>query len=65
MTVGKNITWEKIKRGSNIIFLMILKADGNNFKLGKVEGDGIFGNQDLRKNRDGEEYQFVGNFIHP
>ena len=63
MAVGKNKTWKKGKRGSNIIFPIILKLLG---RILSGKGDNKFReeNQDFKK-WDGEEYQVAGNFIHP
>ena len=50
-------------KGSNIIFLIILRLLG---RISSGEEDGNFGkeNQDF-KNEVREEYQLIGNFIHP
>ena len=47
---GKNITWIKGK-GKQYHLLYDIEAVGKNIKLGKVEGDGNFGeeNRDLNK----------------
>ena len=63
MALEKNITWKKKERGSNIIFLIILRLLG---RISSGEEEGNFGkeNQDF-KNEVREEYQLIGNFIHP
>ena len=66
LAVGKNITWKKGERESNIILPIILRLLGRLSSGTKRKGDENFGeeNQGL-KNGGGEEYQVVGNFIHP
>ena len=57
---------EKKGKGKECHLPYIVEAV-RNIKWGKGEWDGNFGeeNQDLKKNRGREEYQVVGNFIHP
>ena len=59
MPVGTNITW---KRGSNIVFLIILRLLG---RISNVEENGNFEEENQDLNVGGEEYKVVGNFIHP
>ena len=43
-----------------------IKAVGKNIEWGRGEGDGHFGEKaKILKKDSGEEYQVVGNFIHP
>ena len=70
---GKGISWllGRIKRGKEgkekqYHLPFNIKALGKNIQWGKGESDRNFEeeNQDLR-NGDEQEYQVVGNFIHP
>ena len=54
MAVRKNKTWKKTKKKQYHVPYNI-NVVGENFKCGKVQGDGDFG----------EENQVVGNFTHP
>ena len=59
---GKGIPWlwvEKIQRGNNVIYPIITREE---YQMGK-RGRGRKIN--ILKNENGEEYQVLGNFIHP
>ena len=53
---------EKKERGSKIIFPIILRLEGIS-SGGEEKRTDILGKK--IKNRRGEEYQVIGNFIHP
>ena len=62
--MGKNIV--KRERGKQYHLPYDSKAVGKTIKWGRGEGNGNFWKiLKILKNEDGEEYQVVGNFIHP
>ena len=66
MAVGKNITWNNGKAKQYHLSFNIRDV-GKDIKCGRGDWNGNFReeNQELTKNGDREEYQVVGNFIHP
>ena len=67
MAVGKNMMWKKGERGSKIISTINnIEAVWRNIKCDEEEGDGNFGKKiKINKTRGVEEYQGLGNIIHP
>ena len=53
MIVGKNVTWKKREKGSNIIFPIILRLFGKNIKWGKGKRTENFRGRKSRFNKLG------------
>ena len=63
---GEEYNVEKMERGSNFIFPLIFRLLGRISSGEEVKATEIMGEKiKIKKNGDWEEYQFVGNFVHP